>query len=413
MRLRHFWILWFLLTTTAAFAQQVEVEEFKFPASKNFVKIPFKLVHNLVVIPVNINNSKPLNFVVDTGVETSLLTQLGKFDSITLNNVRPLSLRGLGKGEGIKAMNSSGNRIHFSGIEAKGQQMLVLMENIFSLSTRLGVEIHGIIGYSLFKNFVVEIDYQNRVLTLFKPGTYPKKRLKKASRVPIFIEDAKPYVKAVITSEDGIKHPIRLVIDSGLSTTMLLYLPSIAALKIPQPNIEAYLGRGLNGEIHGRIGRVESLQLGSFLLKRPPASFPDSISIQHALNLKNRNGNLGADILQRFKVVMDYQNGQMFLTQNYKYGSPFYFNLSGLEIVTPIPGLNYYTVSDVLPNSASSKAGLIKGDALLTIDGVNCATKSLEEILSLFQSKPGRKLKLQVKRDSATIKTTLYLSDVI
>ncbi|GAA4315936.1 aspartyl protease family protein [Nibribacter koreensis] len=413
MPLRHFLTLCFVLASPLLFAQQVEVEEFKFPAHKTSVKIPFKLVHNLVVIPVNINNSKPLNFVVDTGVETSLLTEIGRDDSIILNNVRPLSLRGLGKGESIQAMNSSGNRIHFSGIEAKGQQMLVLMENIFSLSTRLGVEIHGIIGYTLFKSFVVEIDYKHKILTLYKPGTYPDKRLKKASRLPLTIENAKPYVDAQITTADGVKHPLRLVIDSGLSTTMLLYLPSIPVMKVPQPNIDAYLGRGLNGEIHGRIGRVESLQLGTFTLRRPPASFPDSISIQHALNLKNRNGNLGADILQRFKVVFDYQNSQMFLTQNSKYNDPFFFNLSGLEIITPIPGLNYFTVSDVLPNSAGHKAGLQRGDALLSIEGVNCATKTLEQILYTFQSKPGRKIKLEIRRDAATIKTTMYLNDVI
>ncbi|WP_066504879.1 PDZ domain-containing protein [Rufibacter sp. DG15C] len=413
MQLRHFLTLCFLVASPLLFAQQVEVEEFKFPKHRNSVKIPFKLVHNLIVIPVNINSSKPLNYIVDTGVETTLITELGRRDSIELNNVRPLDLRGFGKGVGIKALSTSGNRIHFSGIEARGQQMLVLMENIFNLSTRLGIEVHGIIGYTLFKNFIVEIDYEQKVLILYKKGKYPQRRLKKSSCIPLTIEDSKPYVEAVISSEDGAKHPIRLVIDSGLSTTMLLYLPTIPTMQLPKNHIEAFLGRGLNGEIHGQIGRIETLQLGDYVLNRPPVSFPDSVFIQHALNLKNRNGNLGADILQRFRVVFDYQNGQMFLKRNHKYSAPFYFNLSGLEIVTPIPGLKFYTISDVLANSPGQRAGILKGDALLNIDGVNCSTKTLEEILHLFQSKPGRKLKVEVKRNGATVKTTLRLSDVI
>ncbi|WP_181305900.1 aspartyl protease family protein [Rufibacter sp. XAAS-G3-1] len=385
----------------------------KFQLGRNRTRIPFKLVHNLVIIPIQINNSNPLNFVVDTGVDRTLLMQIGQFDTITLNNVEKLFLRGLGRGAGIQAMLSSGNSVNFSGVEAKNQKVLMLEENIFNLSSRLGMEVHGIIGYPLFKDFVVEIDYEHKIMTLYKPGTYPERKARKSSVVPLEIEASKPYVRAQASFPDGTKHALRLIVDSGMSTSMLLYPPTLPDARIPEKKIEAYLGRGLNGDIHGEIARIEALQLGEFTLQKPPASFPDTMSIRHALGLNNRNGNLGADVLQRFKVVFDYANSRMLLRPNHKFKKPFYYNLSGLEILSPIPGFNFYTIAVVMPNSPAERAGLEPGDAILSINGVQCIDQSLGELLEMFQKYPRRRLQLKVSRQYKSFETILHLQDLI
>ncbi|MFB9864157.1 aspartyl protease family protein [Rufibacter immobilis] len=408
-----------LLLPFGAFAQEtgrvlpIEEDGLKFKFGRKKVAIPFKLVHNLVIIPVQINNSKPLNFVVDTGVDRTLLMELGLFDTIALNNIERLYLRGLGKGAGIQAMLSSGNRMSFAGVEATNQKVLVLEENIFNLSTRLGIEVNGIIGYPLFNAFAVEIDYARKVLTLYKPDKYPAKKAKKCTVIPLTIEDAKPYVQVQVAFPDQRKYPLRLIVDSGMSTSMLLYPPTLPQAKLPERRIEAFLGRGLNGDIHGEIGRLEALHLGEYILEKPPTSFPDSMSIRYALGLNNRNGNLGADVLQRFRVVFDYHNSRMLLRPNHKFKKPFYYNLSGLELISPIPGFNFYTISHVLPNSPAERAGLAAGDALLSINGVRCMEKTLVEVLDQFQNAPGRRLVLKVSRNYKSFETTLHLQDLI
>jgi hypothetical protein len=275
------------------------------------------------------------------------------------------------------------------------------------------MEVHGIIGYPLFKDFVVEIDYQNKVLTLYKPGTYPQKKARKSSVVPLEIESSKPYVKASASFPDGSRHALRLIVDSGMSTSMLLYPPTLPGAKIPDKKIEAYLGRGLNGDIHGEIARLEALEIGNFTLLNPPACFPDTMSIRHALGLNNRNGNLGADVLQRFNVVFDYGNSRMLLRPNHRYKKPFHYNLSGLELNSPIPGLNFYTVALVIPNSPAERAGLEAGDAIVSINGVKCIDKSLGEILEFFQKYPNRRLQLRVSRHYKSFDTILHLQDLI
>ena len=405
---------WFLSPALVSGQVMPENEEglnFKFPRNK--VRIPFKLVHNLVIIPIQINNSKPLNFVVDTGVDRTILIELNAFDSIALLDVQSHFLRGLGKGAGIQAILSSGNLIRFSGLEARNQSVLVLEENIFELSSRVGMEVNGIIGYPLFQNFVVEMDYSNKVMTLYKPGKYPERKARKSTQVPLTIEGAKPYVNVQAVFPDGQKFPLRLIVDSGMSSCMLLYTPTLPGVKLPEKRIKAFLGRGLNGEIHGEITRIKALELGEYTLKNPPASFPDTMSIRYALTLNNRNGNLGAEVLQRFKVVFDYQQSRMLLKPSGKIKEPFLYNLSGLELITPIPGFNFYTVSDVLPNSPAERAGLQAGDAIISINGEACLEKSFSEVLDHFQNKPGRKLTLKVSRHMKEFNTTLHLQDLI
>ncbi len=394
-------------------AQALTDGEFKFPRNRNVVRIPFKLIHNLVIIPLRINKSKTLNFIVDTGVETAILTELGEHDSVMINSATPLKLYGLGRGKSIEALTSMGNRFQLGDLEANGQPLLVLSENIFNLSLRIGMEVHGMIGHSLFKNSVVEIDYQNKLLSIYKQGFYPEKKKLRATRLPLQVENNKPYVEVQVLLPNGEKQPLRLVIDSGLSASMLLYLPTMPNMKKPETHINAYLGRGLNGDIHGVIGRIKGFQLGSYNFQNLPASFPDSLSIMHALTLNNRNGNLGADVLQRFTVVFDYANSELLLKPNSKYGSPFFFNLSGMEIMCPIPGLKIFSVAAVMPDSPAEKAGLKPGDTILSVNGIRSGECTLEEMLHLFQSRPGKKLKIQVRRQLQTLKTTLVLQDMI
>ncbi len=386
---------------------------FQFPKGRHKVRIPFKLIHNLIIIPLQINDSKTLHFVVDTGVNVTLIIETGQYDSISLIDVKQLFIRGLGQGEGVEALLSQGNRMRLAGLEARNQEIMVLGKNIFDISARVGMEVNGIIGYPLFKEFVVDINYANRVMTLYKPGHYPARRLKKSVTIPLTIQDNKPYVELEVIAQNGDKHPVKLIVDTGMSSTMLLYPTSLPDSFVPDQTIAAYLGRGLNGDIHGNIGRIKAIRLGSFLLERPMASFPDSLSVRHSIAMHDRHGNLGADILQRFRVVFDYKNGQMQLTPNYKFNRPFYYNLSGMELISPLPGYNVYAIADVLPNSPASKAGLKKGDSIISINGKNCFLISYEDVLHHFQNWPGRTLTLRVSRDAEVFTATLQLQDLI
>lgn len=79
------------------FFQDLEAQSFVLPPHKKKETIPFKLIKNLIIIPVIINGEGPFNFVLDTGVGLVLITDYKLADSLKLQNLRNIKLSGLGK----------------------------------------------------------------------------------------------------------------------------------------------------------------------------------------------------------------------------------------------------------------------------------------------------------------------------
>ena len=68
------------------------------------------MVKGLMIVPITINNVK-LSFLLDTGVEKTILFGIGDRDSLELYDVVPIQLRGLGQGEIITAYKSLNNQV--------------------------------------------------------------------------------------------------------------------------------------------------------------------------------------------------------------------------------------------------------------------------------------------------------------
>ncbi|WP_239022783.1 aspartyl protease family protein [Pontibacter mangrovi] len=374
--------------------------------------MPFKLVHNLIVIPVQINNSPPLNFILDSGVQNTLITRLNFSDSLELVEANRIKLRGLGEGYTIEAIHSTGNMMSMRGIQGDHHTVFVLMEDIFDLSLRMGMPVHGIIGYDIFKNFIVKINYSNKTITLYRPDV-KLKRKKRAEEYPLYIEDAKPYLYGSIRQHNGDSLQVKLVVDTGASNSLSLYLPSDERLTLPPKVMHAYLGRGLSGDINGKIGRLSSFRLGRYQLDNPTAAYPDTGAVKLAMNLGGRNGNLGSDILKRFTVIFDYPHKRMSLIPNHKFKEPFNYNMAGFEVSTPLPGANFYIISNVVEDSPAKMVGVQPGDQLIHINGKNCNELQLQELLNLLDSKPGSKLRLRLKREQEIIDVNFVLQSRI
>ena len=94
-------LLFLLLTTLPLFSQ----EGFRFDTDKKKITIPFQISNNLIVIPVEINGVN-LNFLLDTGVEKTILFSLDNADSLQFNDIERIKIKGLGDGMPIEAFHS-------------------------------------------------------------------------------------------------------------------------------------------------------------------------------------------------------------------------------------------------------------------------------------------------------------------
>lgn len=407
-------------SNTSLYAQQ-QIQNLSFVNStQKSVSLPFKFINNLIILPVVINDSDTLQFILDTGVSTSIMTELSIGDSLLLNYARQVKLKGLGQGEPIDALHSSGNSFNVSSIRGTNQDLIILLQNVFNLSSVFGTRIHGLLGYNIFMNFIVEIDYSKKIISFHDPKTYNYKKGwwifqsgRKNESLPLIIHETKPYILTYIVMNNGNRIPVKLLVDTGASHSLWLDTFSDTLIKLPEATTKVFLGKGLNGDVFGKLGKISEIQIGNFVFSNPIVAFPDSISAGQLRGLDYRNGTLGAELLRRFNVIIDYPNKKITLTKNNNFNDPFKVNHSGIDIETPIPELPYYVISHVRKGSPADDAGLRRGDEIKYINNNRTYNLSINDIYEFFYRKPGKKIKLGIIRDEYDFSVHIYLRDFI
>jgi hypothetical protein len=182
----------------------------------------------------------------------------------------------------------------------------------------------------VFKDFVVEINYNSKYIRLHKPTSFRPKSSKKWKTLPIIIHRRKPYLEAEVTIDSIEKH-VKLLIDTGSSHALWLFEDKGEGL-IPKKDLVfvGYLGKGLSGSVYGKRSKVKRFVLSDFNLKDVNVAFPDSLLINEAKVYKGRNGSIGSDILKRFNLFFDYTNKKLHLKKNGFFREPFTYNNSGI-----------------------------------------------------------------------------------
>lgn len=434
-----------LFISYSSFAQG----NFKLVNNTKKQSLSFKLLSNLIVLPIEVNG-KELNFILDSGVGSTILFNLNSKDSIPLHNLQKIKLQGLGSEEAVDAILSKGNIFKFNNVVGYGQSVYVIFDDSFDLSSKLGITVHGIIGYELFKNFVVNINYSSKRITFYNPTKYQYKNCKKCETLPLEFYMYKPFVNVGVKLKSSPHKitPVKLLIDSGGSDAMWLFENSHPDILPPKKYFVDFLGEGLSGSIYGKRAMIESLILGKHELKQPTVSYPDSVSVSFARKFEDRNGSLGANILKRFNVTFDYQNHKLTLKKASSFNAPFNYNMSGIELVyngkilvKENDNANFFALSannqsakndrvildykykytfkpsykiyKLQKNSPAYHAGLQINDILVKINGKYCHDLKLEEIVHKFYEKENKKINLVVERDGKHYEFSFRLKNLL
>jgi hypothetical protein len=410
-----------VLTSSAVFAKTDDIppvseERYGYFLDKNHktARIPFELHSNLILLYAKINDTDSLRFILDTGVSSIIITDPYILKPDKLRLTRKVNLTGAGEGKSISAHVAIDNRFSMGRLRANHQNIVVLEDDFLRLSEYVGVPVHGIFGYEIFNNFVVTIDFSKKEIVLMRPDTY-KYRTSKGDKHPLIIEDTKPFTDAVTLFADGREHPIRVLIDTGAGHALLLNSTRKESFRLPEKVIRAQLGRGLNGVINGNLGRIDKLKLGRFQLDNIVASFPDSLSFGSKIRVgTERQGNIGCELLRRFKVTMNYQERYMVLKPvKSRLREKFEHDMSGMEIRAEGRDLRSYFVNHIADDSPASRAGLLEGDQLLFIDDHSASELNVSEIYKLMQRGDGKNIDLLVKRKGDIFFTQITLKRMI
>jgi hypothetical protein len=123
------------------------------------ITFPFKLIRNLVVVKVNINNSGPYNFILDTGVGLMIITDPSLANTINIPTKRTIRVAGFGSREPYEAYITTPLNINVSGIISHNVSAAIFKKDHFGLSHYAGVDIHGLLGYEFFSKLAVKVNF--------------------------------------------------------------------------------------------------------------------------------------------------------------------------------------------------------------------------------------------------------------
>lgn len=369
-------LLWTTSTLASARAQQ--------PAQRleSVVAIPFELANNVIHVQVSVEGAPPAWFVLDTGDRYALI-DLALAQSLGLELGGRIDVRGTGPGTLPGHFVKRGS-FRLVGLEGFSQPLFLAL-SLETLAAAGGHAFSGILGHDFLIQFVVEIDYQERVLRLHDRESFVAPAELESLALD-FDAERHPTVQARIRVASRAPLDGTFVLDTGASEALTLKAPFVERERLLASvgeTVPCLTGYGVGGAAGGVAGRIEELLLGRTSLPRPVAVLSTATSGAHAS--RAAAGAIGGGLLKKFRVFLDYGRARLLLEPNESFAEPLEHDMSGLRLLAEGAGYRTFRVLDVSAPSPAAAADLRAGDLLSSVDGRPAAELTLSEIRERFR----------------------------
>ena len=363
--------------------------------------LPASMSGGLVFVPVVVESASPQSFLLDSGLESTLVDR---------DEARRLAIgRGVGGTESVPGGSASiGSTrpvtVAFPNGPAIVRDAPIATIPLTGLGPVIGRRLPGIVGQDLFMRFVVEIDYAAARVRLYDPQRYRSP----SGATPLVLRERanQSFIAATLVTADGRRVAAQLKVDTGSASGLGLNGSFVAAKRLvaPHERILREPGIALGGQTDNVAVRLRSFQLGRFRFNSPVATF--SVDQTRAGDA----GTIGAPFLSQFDVTFDERHGRLWLVPNAAYPRREAFDMSGLTI-REFLDTHAFIVAGVLHDSPGARAGIIPGDVVTSIDGTPAAGMTIWNARSAL-SRPGD-VRLGIRRRGLITEARLSLQPLI
>lgn len=239
-------------------------------------------------------------FIFDTGAGSSVLaTGVAR----SLDEPRVGVVSALGVGGAVESPMQRVSSIELGPLRLERPIMIGL--DLAFLTGPLGREIGGIIGYDVISRCVVELDLEGAAIALHDPARYSGDGVRWA---PLRLPGRVPTVESKFDGGAGLMR-----LDTGAAgLTVLFHQPTVERLKLlegrdTQPSFTG----GVGGRIASRRGKLAWLELAGERFEDLEAGF--ITEPKGAFASPYAAGVVGAPLLRRSELVLDYPNARIAL----------------------------------------------------------------------------------------------------
>lgn len=344
------------------------------------ISIPFELDGDMPVVEVMVHGEGPYRFILDTGA--------GGAGRIAAELRERFGLEKVGE---VVAADPSGKNSQTRGLYRVEELSLggLSWSNLEMIpSSRLRAEegIDGVLGFALFEDALLTLDYPERTLRL-EGGALPPPDGQEV--LEMSLEHGVPGVDIDVA---GV--PVSAHIDSG-SMGWVLVPESVADQVefVTEPQVIGRASTSFNSFDIKQGPLKGAVSVGRHRMENPPLDFAEIFP----------TANLGGQFLGHFAITFDQRNGRVrFVRDEEKpLGQPVRYRV-GIMLV---PGGDELTVEGTAPGSPGERAGLKKGDRITAVNGRPLKELGQGELREIFGTP--EEVVLEVLRGEETLEVRL------
>lgn len=359
----------FILLPTSLFAQEI----LSTPPSKYITKFPFKVFSGgVMVIKACFENKKDsLNFILDTGsggisLDSSTCSDLG----IKMKET-DTTITGIG---GIRKVAFVFDKtLHLPGLSINKLNFHV--NNYEVLTSVYGEKVDGIIGYSFFSRYIVDIDFDSLLIKVYSPGKFTY-RPQGTILYPIFTSLPILYMHI----KDRQRMGFNFYVDTGAGLCFLLSerFAKDSAVLLSRRKPVVTQAEGMLGRLEMRLTVMKEVKIGPYRFHRVPTYlYKDTYNVT---SYPFSGGLVGNELLRRFNMTINYPQRQIHLSPNSNFKEAFDYAYTGLGI--------YYIdgkvmIADVIPGSPADKAKIKMDDEIMGVE--NNISGNIQQYKNLLQ----------------------------
>lgn len=329
--------------------------------------IPARLVSNFFLVEAVQADGASHRFLVDTGstatlVSADLARTIGQRDRNAAR--RSIHVRSANGGD-ISLETVTLKRLQLG--DAVFERVPALVYDFEELSAHLGLKIDGLIGFPVFRDTLLTLDYPGaRLVIAPHPLTpAPLANTGRSSTIAFNNEQGTPFIPVQLGNESFV-----VLVDSGSDGALSLNPVGLHPRFSFGPRAGSIVS-SLAGDRQQQIGRVaQDLLLGTHTVSHPVVDLTDQLS------------SVGGELLRHFAVTFDQR-------RNY---ATFTRDADGAVVMQPrrSTGLSfsrgpaYWRVYGVVPESPATTLGVQQGDLVVRINGEPVAQWDYERFAQLL-----------------------------
>lgn len=369
------------------------------PRAQLITRFPFKQFSGgVMVVKAKLGNiPDSLNFILDTGSGGISLDSSTCSEFNIASTATDTTIAGIGGMRKVPFVFDQ--TLHLPGLEVK--QLNFHINNYEVLSSVYGEKVDGIIGYSFFSRYIVAINFDSSLITVYKPGkfSYPKNG---ALLHPAFTSI--PIQWAGIRDRKRFGYNFYFDTGAGLCFLLSERFAEDSAVLLNKRKPVVTQAQGMAGKLQMRLSVVKEVKLGPYRFKMVPVYLYDDL--YNVTSYPFTGGLIGNDLLRRFNMVINYPKREIHLLPNLHFKDAFDYAYTGLGI--------YYTegkimVEDVIEGSPAEKAKFKVGDEVFAV-GSNFS-HSITAYKNILQT-PNEQIKVIVVRNGQLVQLFLNTKSI-